>query len=108
MHPPRDKAIEQSREAVEHNREAAWRTQRAGSGWAGRGGGETRRRGGGTATALIVSIDEVTLGVKKPAMVLTVAVTLLLSRFVGWAPLVEERSIDARVTSVFAPELRNT
>ena len=38
---------------------------RAGSGWAGRGSSETRRRRGGTATTLIVSIDEVTLGVKK-------------------------------------------
>jgi hypothetical protein len=41
-------------------------------------------------------------------MVLKVAVTLLLSRFAGEAPLVEERSIDARVTSVFTPEHRNT
>ena len=74
----------------------------------GSGRWRDRRRRRGTATALIVSIDEVTLGVKKPAMVLTVEVALLLSRFVGWAPLVEERSIDARVTSVFATELRNT
>ena len=40
-------------------------------------------------------------------MVLKAAVTPQLSRFTGWAPLVEEHSIDARVTSAFAPELRN-